>query len=623
YDALAPFKRLLDVWISEYFGIKGAKHITQEHAGAIVDDNYSKLGKEDKQAIATALAIAESKRFFHWELEFPEVFYDAEKHKVSGGFDAVVGNPPYGSQSNDADKAYLSSRLATVDKRAESYIAFVEIAHNQARKQAFVSLIVPDTWLTLDFTRILREHLLSSVNILQILDLPNNVFSEATVDTTILVTQKLFDFGVNKNILSNQTNISRFLAKSEINSLDEADISSNVNQLDWSLEPGCRFTIEISNDEQGILGKLRQDSSKLDEICSINYGLKAYQEGKGKPSQTRQDVNLKAFSSNRQIDKTFLPFFEGEDIARFAIDWQSNNWLKYGKHLAEPRNFALFTGERLLYRKIVGKTLIGTVVVDDALSNTLLYVIKSKKGFISVKFVASILNSSLFGFFFRKVFCINSQETFPQIMLDDLKLLPIHHIPFITPTNERAHLLEKAKNLYNYCLTKNDQVCILGFVDHHLSQQPEQSDVVHDLLAFLAEEMIRLNKEKRAIQKEFLDWLVTTLNVLPDKEGRQEIDVLTNKAKLADYPGDYQKNEPSLTTEELLDILRKNKNHLGVSLSDANLVDRIKKTYEESLQRVLPLKERLARTDRLIDQVVYRLYGLTEDEIKVVEGKGS
>ena len=56
-----------------------------------------------------------------------------------------------------------------------------------------------------------------------------------------------------------------------------------------------------------------------------------------------------------------------------------------------------------------------------------------------------------------------------------------------------------------------------------------------------------------------------------------------------------------------------------MSLSDASLVDRIKKTYEESLQRVLPLKERLAGTDRLIDQVVYRLYGLTEEEIKVVE----
>ena len=74
--------------------------------------------------------------------------------------------------------------------------------------------------------------------------------------------------------------------------------------------------------------------------------------------------------------------------------------------------------------------------------------------------------------------------------------------------------------------------------------------------------------------------------------------------------------------EELLDILRKNKSRLGVSLSDAGLVDRIKKMYEESLQRVLPIKERLASTDALIDAVVYRLYGLTEEEIKVVEGKG-
>ena len=44
--------------------------------------------------------------------------------------------------------------------------------------------------------------------------------------------------------------------------------------------------------------------------------------------------------------------------------------------------------------------------------------------------------------------------------------------------------------------------------------------------------------------------------------------------------------------------------------------------YDESLQRVVPLKERLARTDKLIDHVVYRLYGLTEEEIRVVEEKG-
>ena len=118
-----------------------------------------------------------------------------------------------------------------------------------------------------------------------------------------------------------------------------------------------------------------------------------------------------------------------------------------------------------------------------------------------------------------------------------------------------------------------------------------------------------------------LEWLVATLRILPDKEGRTGIDVVTGKAKLADYPGDYQKGEPPLATDELLEILRKNKNRLSVSLSDVGLVDRIRKMYEECLQRVLPTKERLSKTDTLIDAVVYRLYGLTEEEIRVVEGK--
>ena len=58
----------------EYFGNKGAKHTARLYAGAIVADNYSKANPEDKKAIETALALAKDKRFFHWELEFPEVF---------------------------------------------------------------------------------------------------------------------------------------------------------------------------------------------------------------------------------------------------------------------------------------------------------------------------------------------------------------------------------------------------------------------------------------------------------------------------------------------------------------------------------------------------------------------
>jgi type II restriction/modification system DNA methylase subunit YeeA len=48
----------------------------------------------------------------------------------------------------------------------------------------------------------------------------------------------------------------------------------------------------------------------------------------------------------------------------------------------------------------------------------------------------------------------------------------------------------------------------------------------------------------------------------------------------------------------------------------------LEREYEKSLEILLPIKEQLAKTDRLIDQIVYKLYGLTEEEIDIVEGRG-
>ena len=121
--------------------------------------------------------------------------------------------------------------------------------------------------------------------------------------------------------------------------------------------------------------------------------------------------------------------------------------------------------------------------------------------------------------------------------------------------------------------------------------------------------------------REFLDWLVEKLRIAPDKDGRKGIEVLTGKSKLADYPGDYQKGESPLDFGELVEILQKNKGKLGVKLSNDGFVEQVRGRYEESLGRVLPLKRRLEKTDRLIDEVVYRLYGLTEEEVGVVEGR--
>jgi len=148
----------------------------------------------------------------------------------------------------------------------------------------------------------------------------------------------------------------------------------------------------------------------------------------------------------------------------------------------------------------------------------------------------------------------------------------------------------------------------------------EQSDVVHDLLAFLAERMIELNKEKQEKIEGFLEWLEAELEVKPDKKGNTGIDALAGKTKLRNYLGDYQKGEEALPFDEFWEILRKNKNRIGRSLSPS-FMQEVKRAYEESLSNLLPIKEKLRLTDGLIDQIVYHLYGLTGEEVRIVEEK--
>ncbi|MCK4394677.1 hypothetical protein KAX17_17385, partial [Candidatus Bipolaricaulota bacterium] len=62
--------------------------------------------------------------------------------------------------------------------------------------------------------------------------------------------------------------------------------------------------------------------------------------------------------------------------------------------------------------------------------------------------------------------------------------------------------------------------------------QWEQADVVHDLLAFLAERMIALNKERQKKMKTFLQWLEAELEIMPDAKGREGLEALTGKTKL-------------------------------------------------------------------------------------------
>jgi len=146
---------------------------------------------------------------------------------------------------------------------------------------------------------------------------------------------------------------------------------------------------------------------------------------------------------------------------------------------------------------------------------------------------------------------------------------------------------------------------IFDWIEKELKEN--RNDTIHDFLAYLAEQMIEMNKAKGNETKGFVKWL--------EREIGAEIDTLANKTAIKEYH-DHDFNH-------LFDVLKKNKNKLSIDPSIRKTQELLEKHFTKSMAVLQPLKEKIKATDELIDQVVYKLYGLTDEEIEIVEGGGS
>jgi hypothetical protein len=210
-DHLAPYKRVLDVYTSRWFGntpSKGKK-------GTTFDPTVELLRRDDTQAwledphnsknslpddymqaglvAQTALHAAEEKRFFHWELEFPEVFFAPSKPggqdvqlNPNGGFDAVVGNPLYGAEVDDQEKVYYLSTVIFRLYQYNTYVIFLGGITQLLNNKGLLGFIIPDTWLIIDYCDGLREKLIIENRIREIL-YTGAVFEQVVVDNTVVV----------------------------------------------------------------------------------------------------------------------------------------------------------------------------------------------------------------------------------------------------------------------------------------------------------------------------------------------------------------------------------------------------------------------------------------------------
>jgi len=174
-----------------------------------------------------------------------------------------------------------------------------------------------------------------------------------------------------------------------------------------------------------------------------------------------------------------------------------------------------------------------------------------------------------------------------------------------TEEEERRTLVEDVVERYLAYLEHGEDVMVLAFVAARLDVEPEEADVVHDLLAYLAKQMIEMHKEKQAEANGLLDWLADYTGLPIDDW------------KLKTYVRAYWEHPWS----ELQRALSQNRKRMGRDVEGREAQGKIKREFEDSTTKLKPLLAHIEATDRLIDRIVYRLYGLTDEEIAVVEGQ--
>ena len=183
-DALAPFKRILDVYTSRWFGnetpSKGRKKPgydpvkeflqRKETTAWFKDLDVANLPDWARDIADTAVKASAERRFFHWELEFPEVFYGLRfgterviERLEEAGFDAVVGNPPYGADLKKEVINYIKSEYEIAKGEIDSYPLFIEKSIKLLFDGGIFGMIISDTWLSLINSKKLRKWLINKL----------------------------------------------------------------------------------------------------------------------------------------------------------------------------------------------------------------------------------------------------------------------------------------------------------------------------------------------------------------------------------------------------------------------------------------------------------------------------
>ena len=342
------FNQTANLWISIYYGneIPEKKYIKVQDKLESYEEEWQQIVNE--KWFQKALNIYKEKRFFHWELEFPEIFYFEDHEKENPGFDVVIANPPYLGEKghkeifreisgNPWGKKYYQGKM-------DILYFFFHRSLDLLKEKGIVSFITTNYYITAFGAYKLRKDFYNRTTILYLINFDElKIFPSSLGQHNMITILKKGNFDMKaKNCITKRTGIANSnMLFSIVNWQDELTDYFEVEQND--LYDTDEFYIRLQGvSSQGnnlidtILNRMRSVSIPLGVIYNINTGIQTgadkvrkkhlnkypelekagVKKGDGIFVLTKNEIEFLNLDSKEE--EILRPWFKNSDIYRYC-----------------------------------------------------------------------------------------------------------------------------------------------------------------------------------------------------------------------------------------------------------------------------------------------------------------
>jgi|AntDeeMinimDraft_5_1070356.scaffolds.fasta_scaffold01638_2 type II restriction/modification system DNA methylase subunit YeeA len=719
---------MANVHTAEQFGLDIPEDAHERMAEALRNNSWTMI--EEQDWYRSAQQIAADERFFHWELEFPIAFYEQDGVRIEdGGFDAVIGNPPYVRQEQITEiKPFLKINYDTYVSAADLYVYFIERGLDILGEDGRFGYITSNKFMRADYGTEIRSYLRRNSAINEVVDfgeLP--VFEDASTFPAILLLR-------NENSAEQQTKVTKvkslqFEHISDVVAEDHYFTSDQgLSDSGWSLARKAKLDIQTKMESNG-----KRLSNYLDG--EIKWGIKT---GLNKAFVIDDNRKQSLVERDPHSDNLIEPLTVGDDVRRYRLEYDDrylikipSGWTREQSNLADEESawtwfaseyeaiadhlsefetearerydqgefwwelrpcdyYDVFDSPKLIYPEISMSPRF-TIDFEGYYPNNKCFVTQTDDTYL-----LTLLNSTLL-FEIAKLYVsvLGDEDAGGRL---ELRTVHVERLPIADPEPDldaaaREKLAEDLFNRYREWVAGNSEESLIS------ACRTAKQGVQCQLLALLGHEMLEYHSDRDGYNIALLDYLGIPSDELPDSIASDTLnDLQMPISGVADTPLSktseefnglrvedvtfeddsgrlvmavdisYKVDDDDPRDTDRWDRLVKSEFEsyeamafVGLSESEETLVrefvpvavekaggfagfrqdatktntplDRLKnlvlpdidnvrggiEQYIDVKEQADELDKKIEKTDYLIDEIVYELYGLTDDEIEIVE----